>query len=105
MTKLFSPFRHALLLCMAFCAPQLLHAQGADFAHFDVASSGDTIHLLTGQGKKGAAEIPLFHRVSKDGGATWSKPVRVNRDSDRLSAHHPGENPSIAASGDRVIVA
>ena len=105
MTKLHSYIRHALLLCIALCAPQLLHAQGADFAHFDVASDGDTMHLLTGQGKKGAAEIPLYHRVSKDGGATWSKPVRVNRDSDRLSAHHPGENPSIVAADNRVVVA
>lgn len=105
MTKLYSQIRHALLLCTALCAPQLLHAQAADFAHFDVASDGDAIHLLTGQGKKGAAEIPLYHRVSKDGGANWSKPVRVNRDSDRLSAHHPGENPSIVAAGNRVVVA
>ena len=99
-------FRHALLLCATLLwAPLTAHAQAADFAHFDVASDGDTIHLLTGQGKKGVAEIPLFHRLSKDGGATWSKPVRVNRDTDRLSAQHPGENPSIVAAGSRVVVA
>lgn len=106
MTKIFSSFCRTLLLCTALLGgPLVAQAQTAGFAHFDVAGDGDTIHLLTGHGKKGAAEIPLFHRISKDGGATWSKPVRVNRDSDRLSAHHPGENPSIVAAGNRVMVA
>ena len=77
----------------------------ADTAHFDVYADGDTIHLLTGHGKKGGPSILLFHRVSKDGGASWSKPVRVNAGTERLSAHHPGENPSIAGSGNRLVVA
>ena len=77
----------------------------ADTAHFDVYAEGDTIHLLTGHGKKGGPSILLFHRVSKDGGASWSKPVRVNAGTERLSAHHPGENPSIAGSGNRLVVA
>lgn len=94
-----------VLAAATLCRTAPSHAQSADFAHFDVATDGDTIHLLTGQGKKGAPEIPLYHRVSKDGGATWSRPVRVNRDSDRLLAHHPGENPSIVAAGNRVVVA
>ena len=77
----------------------------ADTAHFDVYADGDTIHLLTGHGKKGGPSILLFHRTSKDGGASWSKPVRVNAGTTSLSAHHPGENPSIAGSGNRLIVA
>lgn len=77
----------------------------ADTAHFDVYADGDAIHLLTGHGKKGGPSILLFHRVSKDGGASWSKPVRVNAGTERLSAHHPGENPSIAGSGNRLVVA
>ena len=77
----------------------------ADTAHFDVYAEGETIHLLTGHGKKGGPSIFLFHRASKDGGASWSKPVRVNAGTERLSAHHPGENPSIAGNGNRLVVA
>lgn len=80
-------------------------APPADTAHFDVYAEGDTIHLLTGHGKKGGPSILLFHRASKDGGVTWSKPVRVNAGTERLSAHHPGENPSIAGHGNRLVVA
>ncbi|MEO7402383.1 MAG: sialidase family protein, partial [Burkholderiales bacterium] len=96
------------LLVSVFCAviaALTSTAQANDIAHFDIYTDGDAIHLLTGHGKKGDPAIALFHRRSIDGGKTWSAPVRVNADTDRLSAHHPGENPSIAASGDRVIVA
>lgn len=83
----------------------LTQSPPADTAHFDVYAEGGTIHLLTGHGKKGGPSILLFHRASQDGGVTWSKPVRVNGGSDKLSAHHPGENPSIAGSGKRLVVA
>ena len=79
----------SFLLSALLCVPPSAFAQAADFAHFDVATDGDTIHLLTGQGKKGTPEIPLYHRVSKNGGATWRRPVRVTRDSNRLLATHP----------------
>ena len=59
-------------------------AYANDIAHFDVYTDRDTIHLLTGHGKKGDPSIALFHRRSVDGGATWSAPVRVNRDDDTL---------------------
>jgi BNR repeat-like domain len=93
----------ALLISLLLLTVSAAHAN--DIAHFDIATDGEAIHLLTGHGKKGDPAITLFHRRSTDGGTTWSAPVRVNADADRLSAHHPGENPSIAASGDRVIVA
>jgi hypothetical protein len=98
-----------LVACVAFglgfLGSAFTQSPPADTAHFDVYAEGDTIHLLTGHGKKGGPSILLFHRASKDGGATWSKPVRVNAGSERLSAHHPGENPSIAGSGNRLVVA
>lgn len=90
-------------LVMAACAAS---AQHDDFAHFDVYAEGDTVHLLTGHGKKGGPAIALFHRMSRDSGSTWSTPTRVNpADRERLSSHHPGENPQVAAAGDRVVVA
>ncbi len=80
------------------------HAQPAGgVAHYDVVVDHDTLHLLIGTGKKGAPDIALWHLRSGDGGTTWSKPARVNRPGDRLSANHPGENPQIAAVGDRLI--
>jgi len=78
-------------------------AQQPNVAHYDVYADRDTIHALVGTGRKGEPEIALWHVRSDDGGATWSAPVRVNRPDDRLSAHHPGENPQIAASGNRVV--
>ena len=97
--------RIALLAVLGICAYPAF-AQHDDFAHFDVYAAGDAIHLLTGHGKKGGPAIALFHRVSRDGGAGWSKPVRVNPpERERLTAHHPGENPQVAASGNRVVVA
>ena len=97
MTNLVSSVRRALLLCAALLyAPTMLHAQSADFAHFDVATDGDTIHLLSGQGKKGAAEIALFHRLSKDGG-TWSKPRRLGSED--------AKNADLAVAADASLVA
>jgi hypothetical protein len=80
-------------------------AQQPSLAHYDVYVDGETIHLLTGYGRKGDPAIALWHRRSSDGGATWTTPIRVNTDADRLSAHHPGENPQLAARGDRIVVA
>lgn len=87
-------------LCMV---PPLATAQAANVAHYDVAADGNILHLLVGTGKKGTANIALWYRQSSDGGASWSTPVRVNQDGDRLSAHHPGENPQIVATGKRVL--
>ena len=110
-------FRHGLSLArtallaasaafgLGITTAALTQSPPADTAHFDVYAEGGTIHLLTGHGKKGGPSILLFHRTSQDGGVTWSKPVRVNGGSGTLSAHHPGENPSIAGSGQRLVVA
>jgi hypothetical protein len=89
-----------------FVAAPLAYAQqpATDVAHYDVYTDGDAIHLLVGYGRKGEPAIALFHRRSTDGGTMWSAPIRVNRDADRLSAHHPGENPQIVAMGDRLVV-
>ncbi len=96
----------ACIACNLGVATSALAQSGAtDVAHFDVYAEGDTIHLLTGHGKKGGPSILLYHRVSKDAGASWSKAVRVNAGTERLSAHHPGENPSIAGNGNRIVVA
>lgn len=79
-------------------APQL------GVAHYDIFGEGDTLHLLTGYRVEGKKGVTLWYRRSVDGGATWLAPVRVNADGDDLFAPHPGENPQIAAHGDRVLV-
>ena len=94
----------ALLVCLTLAAPVGAQPASGSVAHYDVFADRDVIHVLIGTGKKGAADIALSHVRSADGGSSWSKPARVNRPSDRLSAHHPGENPQIVAMGDRLIV-
>lgn len=73
-------------------------------ATYDVYAAGDVVHVLAGYGRKRPAELTLWHRRSADG-ATWSEPVRVNRDADAVQAPHPGEDPQIAVLGNRLLVA
>ncbi|MSQ18957.1 MAG: exo-alpha-sialidase [Betaproteobacteria bacterium] len=94
----------ALLVCLALAAAAGAQPTGRTVAHYDVFADRDVMHVLIGTGQKGAADIALWHVRSADGGANWSKPSRVNRPNDRLSAHHPGENPQIVAMGDRLMV-
>ena len=91
---------------MLAASPALAQPAG-NLAHYDVYADrdGSAIHLLVGTGKKGNPSIALWHLRSSDAGASWSKPIRINTDADRLSAHHPGENPQIVAAGNRVFVA
>ena len=72
-------------------------------AHFDVFQDGDTLHLLAGY--RGADEpgVALWYRRSSDGGASWTDPSRVNWKDEDLFSPHPGENPQVAAKGDRVL--
>ncbi len=92
-----------LFFCLAIALPIQAQQSGNDVAHYDVFVERDSIHVLIGTGKKGTPDIALWHVRSADGGATWTKPARVNNAGDRLSARHPGENPQIAAIGDRLI--
>ena len=89
--------------CLAIALPVSAQPSVGSVAHYDVFVDRDVIHILIGTGKKGAADIALWHVSTADGGVIWSKPSRVNRPGDRLSAHHPGENPQFAAMGDRLI--
>ena len=50
----------ALLLPLLFLAVSAAHAN--DIAHFDIATDGEAIHLLTGHGKKGDPTIALTLR-------------------------------------------
>jgi hypothetical protein len=96
-----------LLALSAAGAPALAegghHAPQLGLAHFDVFQDGDTLHLLTGYRNAEEPGVALWYRRSSDGGVSWSEPARVNGKDEELFAPHPGENPQIAARGDRVL--
>ena len=97
-----------LFASLAFAAPVLAeggghHAPQLGLAHFDVFQEGDTLHLLTGYRAADEPGVALWYRRSSDGGETWTDPTRVNWQAEELFAPHPGENPQIAARGDRVL--
>jgi hypothetical protein len=103
----------AVVAVMLFAAA----AEGAEHQHsgaqngvlsldvyMDVESG--RVHLLTGESEAAGGEAPvLLHRVSKDGGATWSKPVRVNGEIPAPHGLHRGADAQIAVRGDRIIAA
>ncbi|HYH42057.1 MAG TPA: sialidase family protein [Burkholderiales bacterium] len=114
-----SRFSRALrkLACAAMVVSAAAHAPAADktrqtqppapagVATYDVHADSGGIHVLVGYGRKRPADLTLWHRHSGDGGARWSAPVRVNRPGEAVLAPHPGENPQIAAIGNRLLAA
>jgi hypothetical protein len=70
----------------------------------DVAESKGVVHLLLGK-PSGAEGIDLsfFHVRSDDGGLTWSGPVAVPTSHVPASKLHRGDDPRIAAEGERVM--
>ncbi len=70
---------------------------------FDVFESDDNLHLLLVDYPRGGTTPALLHTLSRDGGASWSQPVRVDEGS--MPAHVPyrGVDPQLAAAGDNVV--
>jgi hypothetical protein len=79
-------------------------APSRDVAYYDAYADGDALHVLVGYGRKGNPAVQLWHWRSDDGGKTWRDAVRVNANDEPVAGPHPGENPQIAARGDRVVV-
>ena len=79
------------------------HKPQLGLAHFDVFQEGDTLHLLAGYRAADGPGVALWYRRSSDGGISWSDPARVNGKGEELFSPHPGENPQIAARGERVV--
>lgn len=105
----------ALLLLLVPCLPALHATQpGGKEAHhhheaipgvqsLDVYATASQVHLLTGELSRDGARTELYHRASRDGGRTWSAPVRVDAGQPAPHAAHRGMDPQIAAYEDHLI--
>jgi hypothetical protein len=71
----------------------------------EVCAEGGRLHLLLGELASPTAVPTLTHRSSRDGGASWSEPVQVNRDTPKPHGIHRGTDARIAAHGDRIVAA
>lgn len=72
----------------------------------DVWADGvERLHLLLGVSQKESGEPGLVHRISEDGGNTWSDPVAVGEGQAVPFAPHRGMDPQIAGRGDRLVAA
>ncbi len=72
----------------------------------DVWDDGaERLHLLLGVSREGSSEPGLVHRVSEDGGESWSDPVAVGEGQAAPFAPHPGMDPQIAGRGGRLVAA
>ncbi len=70
----------------------------------DLYADGKRAHLLTAEiVDDGPAH--LLHRVSADGGETWSKARRVDAGMPSAFSPHHGFDPQIAANGQRLVAA
>src|SRR5688572_8083857 len=71
---------------------------------FDVTESNGAVHVLLARpAGPESKDVPLFHTRSDDGGATWSGPVAVPVDHAPPARMHRGDDPQIAANGNKVM--
>ena len=70
------------------------------------SASGDVVDALIAVQEKGdpLPSVELRHTRSRDGGATWSRPVPILPGAARVFSPRRGAEPQIAASGDRLVV-
>jgi hypothetical protein len=68
------------------------------------AASGDVVDALLAVQEPGAPGVELRHTRSKDGGATWSRPMPILPGAVNVFSPRRGAEPQIAAAGDRLVV-
>jgi len=71
----------------------------------EVCAASGKLHLLLGELASPTAVPTLTYRSSADGGASWSEPVQVNRDTPKPHGIHRGTDARIAVHGDRIVAA
>lgn len=76
-----------------------------DATCLDVTADDDGVaHLLFGRPEGGNPKsVALYHTRSGDGGATWTEPVLIPTGHAPPHGHHRGNDPRIAARGDRLM--
>jgi hypothetical protein len=70
---------------------------------FDLYAEGDRLHMLFVEYDPGAEDPYLIYRRSRDGGAVWSEPVRVDGGARPAFVPYRGVDPQLAASGENVV--
>ena len=92
----------AAALALSFLPPSAGAHQpapaGSGVVGLDVYARGSTVDVLLAE--KTATGAELRHQRSRDGGRTWSEPRRIEAE---LKAPRRGDEPQIAAVGDRLI--
>lgn len=71
----------------------------------EVCADGDRLHLLLGELDSPNATPKLTHRVSRDGGTSWSEPVQINEATPKPHGLHRGSDARIAAHGEQIVAA
>ena len=76
----------------------------SDVTCVDVTESNGTVHLLLGK-PTGSDEkqLTFVHVRSDDGGATWSQPVAIPTSHAPPTKLHRGDDPQVAAEGNRLV--
>src|SRR5688572_22302100 len=77
------------------------HGDAAGVHSLDLFTQGAVADVLTAVKASGGLE--LRHQRSRDGGRTWSAPVRLPAGPGDIKGAHRGNDPQIAADGDRLI--
>ncbi len=72
---------------------------------FDVFVDGEAIHLLLEVPGDAPESAQAVHRVSRDGGRTWSAPVRVDQGADVPLRVKHGSEPQLAFRGETGVAA
>ena len=77
------------------------HAEAPGVRSLDLFARGGVADVLFAV--KTAAGLELRHQRSRDGGRTWSAPVRLPVEAGDLKGAHRGNDPQVAAHGDRLV--
>jgi BNR repeat protein len=89
------------LLLAALLLAGHAHAEGPGARSLDLfARDGVADVLVT---VKAAGGLELVHQRSRDGGRTWSAPVRLPVGAGDLKGAHRGNDPQVAAHGERLV--
>lgn len=112
-TRPLFPFSPALFTLSVFVFPGLIAQAQAQVNRtkrpehpglnsLDVCVDGDRMHLLLGE-KHAERGWEISHRVSEDGGSTWSSPVPVNAGAAAPHSLHRGTDARLAVSGRQLL--
>ena len=87
------------LLCHSIRAAEHQDGRQLGVQSIDVYANDSRIHLLAGESHDPNSRSMISHRLSIDGGETWSEPVRIDAGLPAAHSLHRGMDAQIAAWG------